>query len=281
MAEVPRTTKVAAIQLCATPDLQANLATTQRLVQEAAAAGAEVAMLPEAFAFLGPERDKRALLEPLPTTPTGPGGPIFETCRALAISSGCELVLGGFHEDYGDPHKCYNTCVHLDAGGNLRAQYRKIHMFDVALADGTELRESSRTAPGNEVVTTELPFGTLGLSICYDLRFPYLYQRLVDAGAIALTVPAAFTAATGPAHWQVLLQARAIECQCYVIAPAQYGHNWGKRYSYGHSLVIDPWGRILAECEEGDGYALADIDPDQVANVRAQLPSLAHRRSLE
>ncbi len=281
MAETPRITRVAAVQLCATPDLQSNLATTKRLTALACERGAEVVLLPEAFAFLGPERDKRALLERLPEAPLGAGGPILEYCRELATSNRCKLILGGFHEDCGDPHKCFNTCIHLARDGGIVATYRKIHLFDVALADGTELRESARTLSGDRLVTTDMPFGKLGLSICYDLRFPYLYQGLVDRGAVALTVPSAFTATTGAAHWHVLLRARAIECQSYVIAPAQHGHNWGKRHSYGHSLIIDPWGTVIAECAEGDDVALADIDPAQVARVRAQLPSLDHRRSIE
>ena len=281
MASAPRTTRVAAVQLRATPDVDANLNVTEQLVAQACDAGAEVVMLPEAFAFLGPEKTKRELLEALPLAPETPAGPIFSRCREIAQRHGCDLVLGGFHEDCADPEKCFNTCVHLDGNGEIQAIYRKIHLFDVALADGTQLRESARTRSGNEVVCTELPCGKLGLSICYDLRFPYLYQSLVDQGAIALTVPSAFTATTGAAHWHVLLRARAIECQSYVIAPAQHGHNWGKRYSYGHTVIVDPWGTVVAECADGDGIAVADIDPSQVNKVRTELPSLDHRRSLE
>jgi predicted amidohydrolase len=129
------------------------------------------------------------------------------------------------------------------------------------------------------VVTTDLPFGPLGLSICYDMRFPYLYQALVDRGAVALTAPSAFTRTTGAAHWEVLLRARAVECQAYMLAPAQHGEHWGSRTSWGHSMIIDPWGRVIAACTDGDGYAIADIDPAEVQRVRQQLPSLAHRRA--
>jgi predicted amidohydrolase len=276
-----RLTRVGVVQLCATPDVAANMTTVERLVAKACDAGAEVAMLPEAFAFLGPEKEKREILEPLPDAPDAPGGPILERCRALAVRLNCHLILGGFHEDAGDPEKSYNTCVHLSPGGEILARYRKVHLFDVALADGTQLRESARTLAGNDAVTTDMPFGKLGLTICYDLRFPYLYQSLVDMGAVALTVPSAFTKTTGAAHWHVLLRARAIECQSYVIAPAQHGHNWGKRFSFGHSLIIDPWGDIVAECPDGDGVAVADIDPQRVRQVREELPSLSHRRLLE
>jgi deaminated glutathione amidase len=282
----PTVTRIAAVQLCATPDLERNLSQAERLVRQAGDQGAAVALLPEAFAFLGPERDKLPLLEALPPIDAegnagAAPGPILERCQQLARSAGVHLILGGFHELAPEPGKSFNTCVHLNPQGDIVAKYRKIHLFDICLADGTELRESARTLPGSRAVTTELPFGRLGLTVCYDLRFPYLFQALVDQGAIAVTVPSAFTRPTGAAHWHVLLRARAIEAQCYVIAPAQHGHNWGKRTSYGHSLVVDPWGEIIAELEDGDGLVLADIDPQRVASVRAQLPSLSHRRSLD
>ena len=269
----PRAMRVGVVQHCATPDVDANLARIEALSQRARDAGAEAVFLPEAFAYLGPDRDRQAILEPLPE-----GGPILDRCRALANDLGCDVVLGGFHEQGPTEGKAFNTCVHLDGGGAIVACYRKIHLFDVDLADGTKLHESKRTAPGDALVTTELAFGTLGLTICYDVRFPALYQSLVERGAVALTVPSAFTAATGPAHWHALLRARAIECQSYVIAPAQHGHNWGKRHSYGHSVIIDPWGVVVAEIEDGDGYAVAEIDPHYAAEVRQQLPSLQHKR---
>ena len=213
------------------------------------------------------------MLEPLPD-----GGPVLERCRAMAADNRVHFVFG-FHERAPDG-RSFNTCVHLDPEGEIGAFYRKIHLFDVDLADGTRLLESKGTAPGDSPVVTELPFGTLGLSVCYDVRFPGLYQRLADLGAIALTVPSAFTRTTGRDHWHVLLRARAIECQAYVIAPAQYGeHGHANRISYGHALIVDPWGRIVAECpEEGDGFAIADIDAGLVRKVRRELPSLDNRR---
>ncbi len=232
-----RAVGVAAIQHCATTDVDSNLDAVERLALEARDAGAEVVMTAEAFAYIGPDRGKRALLEPLPS-----GGPILDRCRQLAVRLGCDLLLGGFHEAAPDAGKAFNTCVHLDA-----------------------------------LITTRLPFGLLGLTICYDLRFPYLYQALTDQGAVALTVPSAFTATTGAVHWHTLLRTRAIECQCYVIAPAQHGQHNDRRRSYGHSLIVDPWGEVIAECEDGDGFALAVIDPARVAQVRKQLPSLTHR----
>ena len=267
-----RAVQVAAIQHCATTDVENNLEAVERLALAAREAGAEVVTVAEAFAYIGPDRGRRDLLEPLPS-----GGPILDRCQELARRLGCDLVLGGFHEAAPEPGKAYNTCVHLDAQGEVAALYRKIHLFDIQLDDGTELHESRRTAPGDALATTRLPFGLLGLTICYDLRFPYLYQALADQGAVALTVPSAFTATTGAAHWHTLLRARAIECQCYVIAPAQHGRHNDRRRSYGHSLIVDPWGEVIAECAGGDGFAMALIDPARVAEVRKQLPCLNHR----
>ncbi len=206
------------------------------------------------------------------------GGPILETCRGWAQAFGVELLLGGFPERAEDDPRVYNSAVHLDASGALRAVYRKIHLFDVELADGTSAKESARVKPGEQTVVTETAFGKLGLSICYDVRFPELYRKLVDQGAIALAVPAAFTLHTGKDHWHVLLRARAIESQAYVLAAAQFGHHFDKRVSYGHALIADPWGCVLAQCGEGEGYAVAALDTEVVERVRAQLPSLAHRR---
>jgi predicted amidohydrolase len=168
--------------------------------------------------------------------------------------------------------------VHLGPGGEVRAVYRKVHLFDVDLPDGTLLRESETVEPGGETVVTDACFGTLGLSVCYDLRFPELYRRLVDAGAIALAIPSAFTLTTGKDHWHVLLRARAIESQAWVLAAAQYGHHLGNRRSYGHALIADPWGTVVAECSDGEGFASAWLDVGQVARVRRALPSLTHRR---
>lgn len=268
---------VALAQLCATTDVAANVATAEALVREGAAAGADIVLLPEAYAYIGPDAGKRQMLEPLDGS--GPS-PILDQFRHLAAELGIEIVLGGHHElgPADDPEgRSFNTCVHLGTDGGIRARYRKVHLFDIALEDGTQLNESARTLPGSEIVTTAAPFGTLGLTVCYDLRFPYQFQSLVDAGAMAITVPSAFTASTGAAHWHALLRARAIETQCYILAPAQHGQHNERRRSYGHSLVIDPWGRITAELADGDGILLAEIEPDQVASVRRQLPSLTHR----
>ena len=265
---------VAAVQMNSTPDVAANLAAVDRLTAEAAAQGAELIGLPEAFAFIGPDREKREIVEPLPD-----GGAILAHCQALARTHKCHLILGGFHERSSDPARSYNTCVHLDPDGEVVTCYRKVHLFDVDLADGTRLMESDRTIPGETTEVTPTPFGLLGLSVCYDLRFPELYRRLVDQGATVLAVPSAFTASTGRDHWHTLLRARAIECQCYLLAPAQWGQHHRTRVSYGHAMIVDPWGRIVAECDaEGDGISIATLDPDVLAEVRRSLPSLTHRR---
>ena len=265
--------KVGVVQMTSTEDVERNLACAERCVGQAAEDGARVVVLPECFAYLGPEDGKLALAEALPG-----GDPILERMQALARARGVDLVLGGFWERGASPGKVKNACVHLDAGGAVKAVYRKIHLFDVDLPDGTRLVESDTVEAGSDVVVTDTPFGRLGLSVCYDLRFPELYRRLVDGGAIALAIPAAFTLTTGKDHWHVLLRARAIEAQCYVLAAAQTGHHFGRRYSYGHALVVDPWGTVLAEHGEGEGAVVARLDPDAVARVRRALPSLAHRR---
>ena len=177
-----------------------------------------------------------------------------------------------------DSDRCYNTSVYLTSTGDIAAMYRKIHLFDVSIPDGPQLMESRQTAPGDKAVCVQSPMGTLGLTVCYDVRFPALYQRLVQMGAVALTVPSAFTATTGAAHWHALLRAWAIESQSYVIAPAQHGAHSANRASFGHSIIIDPWGEVIAELPEGDGYVIADVDPQRVADIRSQVPSLANQR---
>lgn len=261
------------VQMTSTADVDANMDTVHRLVREAASRGADIVVVPECFAYLGPEKGKVGIAELLDD-----GGPILERCRDAARDAGIDVVYGGFWEKSELPSKVRNACVYMRPDGSIAAIYRKIHLFDVDLADGTKLLESQTVEPGSETVVVSAPFGTLGLSVCYDLRFPELYRRLVDAGAIALAIPAAFTLTTGKDHWHVLLRARAIEQQCYVLAAAQTGHHYGERRSYGHALIADPWGTIIAECGEGEGVAVAPIDPAYVAEVRRALPSLEHRR---
>jgi len=266
-------TKVAVVQMSSTADLQQNLASAERLIRQAVEAGSQVTLLPEGFAYLGPEKHKVQIAEPLPQ-----GGPILDRFVRLAKETNSELVLGGFWERHPDDEaKVFNSCVAIGADGTILGIYRKIHLFDVDLADGTTVKESKTVAAGMEPVVVACSAGTLGLSICYDLRFPELYRHLVDLGATALAVPSAFTATTGKDHWHVLLRARAIESQCYVLAPAQTGHHFGNRTSYGHALIVDPWGSVLAECGEGTDIALATLDSEHTEQVRQCLPSLQHR----
>lgn len=266
------TTLVSVVQMTSTPDVAHNLETAERLVKCAGAQGARLVVLPECFAYLGPDGGQRDVAEQLPE-----GGPILARCQGWARELGAELLLGGFWET-APGGRVYNASVHLASDGSIKNVYRKIHLFDVDLADGTQLKESETVAAGDRPVVSDAPFGKLGLSICYDVRFPELYRKLVDGGAVALAVPAAFTLHTGKDHWHVLLRARAIESQCYVLAAAQAGHHYGKRVSYGHALIVDPWGCVIAQCGEGEGVATSIIDPDVVERVRRQLPSLKHRR---
>jgi predicted amidohydrolase len=260
--------------MTSTDDVPRNLRTVARLVDEAAAAGAHLVGLPENFAFLGSDRDHRLALAERVDAP----GPILTEMAALARSAKVHLLLGGFPEVGPDAQRIHNTAVLLDPKGDVISLYRKVHLFDVDLPGGAHFRESDVVAPGQEAVVATLPWGGLGLTVCYDLRFPELYRRLVEKGARVLAVPAAFTAETGKDHWRVLLRARAIENQAYVIAPAQFGAHGGKRASYGHAMIVDPWGVVLAECGNREGIAMAELDFAYQDQVRANLPCLQHRR---
>lgn len=267
-------TRIGIIQLCATNDVVRNLEVTKQLSEKTIEAGADVVFLPEAFAYIGSDRERQPHLETLDN-----GGPIFRVCQDLARTHNVHVIAGGYPEKSPDG-RAFNTCLHIDSEGNLVSAYRKIHLFDVDLPDGTRMLESRGTCPGDRAITTDLPFGKLGMTVCYDVRFPNLYQDLVSSGAMAITIPAAFVYSTGLAHWHVLMRARAIECQAYIIAPAQYGdHQHRGRRSFGHAMVVDPWGKILVECgEDKDDFAVVDIDPEEVERVRNTLPSINNRR---
>jgi deaminated glutathione amidase len=265
---------VAVLQLSSAERVADNLEIVARLVSGAARRGATLVVLPENFAFMGKDEDRRVHAE----TVGDLAAPIQGLLSRLAREHSVTLVGGGMPERNPDAAVPFNTAVVFDDRGALAASYRKIHLFDVDLADGTVLKESACTAPGSEPVVVPVAGFGVGLSICYDLRFPELYRRLVDAGAELLLVPAAFTLHTGKDHWHVLLRARAIEAQCYVAAAAQWGKHPLGRTTYGHALVADPWGTVIAECSDGVGFALARIESKNLESVRASLPSLKHRR---
>lgn len=265
---------VAALQMNSTPDVEANLAQAASLIAQAAAASAKLVMLPESFAYLGPDVRQASVAESLHDT----DAPIQQVLASWARDFGVEIIAGGFWEKTMEGDRVHNACLHIDTAGNVTAVYRKIHLFDVNLADGTSLMESATVAPGEHIAVADTACGRMGLSVCYDLRFPELYRKLVDQGAQVLAVPAAFTSTTGKDHWEVLLRARAIESQCFVVAAAQTGLHHGTRRSYGHAMIVDPWGTVRAACGEDVGFAVATVDLTMGDRIRTQLPSLAHRR---
>ncbi|MQA23981.1 MAG: carbon-nitrogen hydrolase family protein [Micromonosporaceae bacterium] len=262
--------RIAVCQLNSREDRDANLATARRLLQHAADQGAELAMLPEYVDYLGP-----AAGESKPEPMDGELGQFF---AHAARSLGIWVHAGSFHEIGPEPERTYNTSLVFDPQGERRAVYRKIHMYDVEIPGRVSYHESRQVAPGTETVVADLGGVGLGLSICYDLRFPELYRRLADADAKLLAVPSAFMSHTGRDHWEVLLRARAIENQCYVLAAAQIGDHEPKRTCYGRSMVVDPWGTVLAQAPDTVGVTVADLDLDRLATIRAELPSLANRR---
>ncbi len=266
--------KVAAIQLSSQDGLSDNLGETERLIREAGDCGAELVCLPEGFAYLGPERKRAHVAESLFQ------GPISQCIATLCRQLSIWILAGGLPEISADPARPFNSSVVFNPHGEVSAVYRKMHLFDVALDDGTTLRESDGSTAGDEVRVCSVGDLNVGLSICYDLRFPYLYAEQRTLGADVLTVPSAFTETTGRAHWAPLLRARAIENQCYVIAPAQWGAHPLGRQTYGHSLIIDPWGEVLAERAEGPGVIVADVDLERVRGIRRQMPVMQHQRRL-
>jgi predicted amidohydrolase len=269
-----QTLRAAAVQLTSTADVDGNLASCGRLIREAAGRGARLVGLPENFAFIGEEQDKLALAESL----EGPPGRILGAMAGAAREANVWLLLGGMAERSDDPKRVHNTCVLLRPDGTVAARYRKVHLFDVSIADGAVFQESSTVKPGADPVVADTPWGGLGLSVCYDLRFPELYRALASRGARVLAVPAAFTLFTGKDHWQVLLRARAIENFCWVVAPAQTGRHNERRQSYGHACIVDPWGAVVADAGDREGLAVADLDFVAQDRIRKEFPSLEHRR---
>lgn len=262
----------ACLQMRAGPDVPANLDRVEALAQRAAGCGAQLVATPENTTFLGPSDQKVAIAEAIE-------GRSHQRLANLARQLRIHLLVGSVAERL-DAQRCYNTSLLYGPDGRLIALYRKIHLFDVDIPGGATFRESATIAAGAEVVVARTALGAIGLSICYDLRFPELYRKLVDAGAEILAVPSAFTLHTGRDHWHPLLRARAIEAQAWVLGPAQEGKHdsGGLRHSYGHSLIVDPWGTVVAERGDGEGFCIAEVDLGTVARVRAQMPVATHRR---
>jgi predicted amidohydrolase len=261
----------AAVQMTSTADVDANLQAAESLAAEAAARGARFVGLPENFAYLRSEG------EPVPA-PQTLDGPWVRRMAELARRHRLTLLLGSLPEAIPGDARIHNTSVLLGPDGSVLAAYRKIHLFDVDIPGMEHLKESRAVAPGLEPVVAETELGAVGLSICYDLRFPELYRELTRRGARVLAVPSAFTDRTGKAHWEVLLRARAIENLAYVVAPAQFGAHGGGRASHGQAMIVDPWGAVLAQVADGVGVAVAELDLSRVDRLRRELPALDHVR---
>ncbi len=267
--------RVACVQPNGGQDMAANIGAASELVRAARAEGAQLIALPENAALMEHRGAVvRAQAAPLEQHPAR------QAFGALARETGAWLLVGSLGAAAAQG-KVANRSVLLDDTGAVVASYDKIHMFDVDLPNGESHRESALFQPGEQAVVAATPWGKLGLTVCYDLRFPQLYRALAHAGADVISVPAAFTKVTGEAHWHVLLRARAIECGSYVIAPNQCGSHSGGRRTYGHSLIVDPWGEVLADGGEGVGYIVADIDPAKIARARGAIPALAHDRTFQ
>jgi predicted amidohydrolase len=266
--------EIAVVQLSSADDVAHNLETCRGLVEGAAARGARLVVLPENFAYFGPESERRKVAERLFDT----AAPIQSALSAMARDADCYVVAGGMPIQSPDIERPYNALLVFDPTGQPLERYEKIHLFDVDLTDGTSHKESRSTLPGSDPKLVLVDGFGVGLSICYDLRFPELYRKLVGAGAELLLVPAAFTLHTGKDHWHSLLRARAIENQCYVAAAAQWGSHPQGRRTYGHSLIADPWGTVISECPDGPGLARATVSRERLEAVRRSLPCLTHKR---
>lgn len=268
-------TRIAVLQMCSGISPQENAATIVAAVADAASGGAAMLFTPEMSGLLDRDRERAR-----PHVVAEADNPVLAAVRAAAAEHGLWVALGSLavlRED----GRWANRSLLVDAWGQIAARYDKIHMFDVQLATGETWRESAAYAPGEQVVTAQTPAGRLGLAICYDVRFPALFQELGQQACDLIAIPAAFTVPTGQAHWHLLQRARAVEASAYVVAAAQAGTHQDGRQTYGHSLVIDPWGEVLLDLGgEGPALGFAEIDPARIAEVRAQLPSLANRRPI-
>ncbi|ABK43914.1 Nitrilase/cyanide hydratase and apolipoprotein N-acyltransferase [Magnetococcus marinus MC-1] len=262
----------AVIQTNSGNDRVHNLMRAEQLLEEAATAGAKLLVLPENFSFFGADEKEKLAHQEDPQH-----GPSLRMVQAFAQRHGAWVVAGSIPTDVGESQRVANSSFVVNDQGQVVARYDKIHLFDVTLNGGEGYRESDMIRAGSQPVVVDSPFGRIGLSICYDLRFPELYRALTDAGAEIFTVPAAFTLTTGQVHWELLLRARAVENFCHLLAPNQWGRHPGNRKTYGSSMIVEPWGSVVARVADGEGYALAPLDPARVARCRSQIPCLQHR----
>lgn len=265
--------RAACIQNTAGRDVKTNIAWVSGRIDEAADAGADFIALPETVGLIEPVNAQIPALIYSETDDIG-----LAAFREKAKSQGVTILVGSQLIRL-DDNRIVNRCFLINSNGDVKARYDKLHMFDIQLANGESYLESEMIAPGDRAVITDTPWGKLGLSICYDLRFAALYRALAQNGAQIVTIPAAFTQTTGKAHWHILVRARAIETGCYVIAPNQCGHHADKRYSYGHSLIVDPWGEVLADGGTEPGIVYADIDLSRVDQARSRIPALKNDRA--
>ena len=264
----------ACVQITSQREFAPNVKAAGDLIRRARDAGADLIMTPEITGMFEPKRDLH-----LAKATDEAANPALAAFRDLARETGAWLLVGSLAIKL-EAARLANRSFLLAPGGAIAARYDKIHMFDVDLKNGESYRESALYRPGDDAVLAALPWGALGMTVCYDLRFPYLYRALAQAGADFLTIPAAFTVPTGKAHWHVLQRARAIETGCFVFAPAQWGEHAEGRRTYGHSLIVDPWGEVLADAGEGVGFITAEIDPARIAEARRMVPALRHDRAI-
>jgi predicted amidohydrolase len=264
----------ACVQMTSEREFEPNIRAASDLVRRARDAGADFIMTPEITGMFEPKRDRHLAKATDEAT-----NPVIAAFRDLARETGAWLLLGSTPIKL-EAERLANRSFLLAPDGAIAARYDKIHMFDVDLKNGESYRESALYRPGESSILATLPWGTLGMTVCYDLRFPYLYRALAQAGADFLSIPAAFTVPTGKAHWHVLQRARAIENACFVFAPAQWGEHAEGRKTFGHSLIVDPWGEILADAGEGVGFITAEIDTAKIAEARRMVPALRHDRAV-
>lgn len=268
--------RVAALQMVSTKDVESNIETAGALIRRASDHGVQLAVLPEYFPIIGDnEKEKLKFQEEFGN------GPFQKFLAASARDSGIWLVAGSIPLSTEDWNRVSNSCLLFSPDGECIARYDKIHLFDVYVGDNESYNESNTMVAGEDIVVARLPFGNIGMSICYDLRFPELYRSMIENDVIIITVPSAFTESTGRKHWEILLKARAVENLCFIVASNQGGHHSEKRRTWGHSMIIDPWGDILSSMEMGPGMIYADLDLVSQRNLRASFPALKHIRLLK